>query len=63
MKINLSPEQMELIRRCSPASIAQELVDVQPMDPNLFRELRDDPLANALANRFVDSAKGNTNPE
>jgi len=54
---------MELIRRCSPASIAQELVDVQPMDPNLFRELRDDPLANALANRFVDSTKGNTNPE
>ena len=54
---------MEQIRKLSPEFIAQELVDVQPMDPNLFRELLNDPLANAMLNRFVERVQGNTKPE
>lgn len=36
-----------------PEQLARELLSVQPMNPDLFKNLLNDPLANALMNRFV----------
>lgn len=36
-----------------PEQLARELLSVQPMAPDLIKNLLNDPLANALMNRFV----------
>jgi hypothetical protein len=50
----LTKEQLsEWATKFDPEQLARELLSVQPMAPDLIKNLLNDPLANALMNRFV----------
>jgi hypothetical protein len=50
----MTQEQLrEWAKNFVPEQLARELLSVQPMNPDLFKNLLNDPLANELANRFV----------
>lgn len=50
----LTKEQLnEWATKFDPEQLARELLSVQPMNPELFKDLLNDPLANSLANRFA----------
>lgn len=50
----LTKEQLnEWATKFDPEQLARELLSVQPMNPELFKDLLNDPLANELANRFA----------
>lgn len=60
----MTPEQLkEFSKTFDPEKLAQELISVQPMNPNLFKDLLNDPLANQLANNFAFRLRREYKPE
>lgn len=43
--IVFDPKVLELIRKTMPRLIAEEIIGVQPMDPNLFKDVLDNAMS------------------